>query len=85
MGSDANGCTVILQALNNMQQLLSQTISQDRSGTFAQGCFPVFSSGNFSLAIFAVGSNGPLGTAPAHVQNITILEVATTRMWTILC
>ena len=79
MGSDATGCVIILHALENVQQLLSHTISRDGSGTFAQGCFPVFSSGNFSLAIFAVGSNGPQGITPAHVQNITILEAATTR------
>ena len=81
VGSDATGCVAILISLEDTgsQQLLSQSIPQDQSGSFARGCFPVFSSGNFSLAIFAVGSNGPLGTAPAHVATVTISEAAPTR------
>ena len=81
VGSDATGCAAILIPLEDTgsEQILFQSFSQDQSGSLAQGCFPVFLPGNFSLAIFAVGSSGPLGTAPAHVAAITISEAATTR------
>ena len=81
VGSGAIGCVAILYPLENnvMQELLSHTISQDESGMFARECFLVFSSGNFSLAIFALGSSGPLGTAPAHITTVTISEAAITR------
>ena len=81
VGSDTTRCVAILISLEDTgsQQLLSHSISQDQSGSFAQGCFPVFLSGNFSLAIFAVGRNGPLGAAPAHVATVTISEAAATR------
>ena len=77
VNSGASGCVVILKSLDKMQQLLSHTIPQDESGTFAQRCFPVFLYGNFSLAIFATGNNGPLGTEPAHVTFIIISEATT--------
>ena len=74
--SGATGCVVLLSALENMQKLLSHNISQDKSGAFARECFPVFSSGNFSIA---TGINGPLGVSPVHIKTITISEAATTR------